>query len=141
MATVADTPITVAVLAKLAGSTPDTVRYYEKAGLLPPPQRGSSGYRHYPPDAVDRMHFIQGAQRLGLHLREIRELLSVRDTGTCPCGDAAVVLQRRMAEIDQQIADLARLRATLADMVSHIPSPDCPDPVPGVWKPPQTVHS
>lgn len=137
----ADTPITVAVLAKLAGSTPDTVRYYEKAGLLPPPQRGSSGYRHYPPDAVDRMHFIQGAQRLGLHLREIRELLSVRDTGTCPCGDAAVVLQRRMAEIDQQIADLARLRATLADMVSHIPSPDCPDPVPGVWKPPQTVHS
>lgn len=141
MATAADTPITVAVLARLADSTPDTVRFYEKAGLLPPPRRGSSGYRHYAPDAVDRMHFIQGAQRLGLHLREIRELLSVRDTGTCPCGDAAVLLQRRMTEIDQQIADLARLRATLADMVGRIPSPDCPDPVPGVWKPPQSAHS
>jgi len=136
-----DAPITVAVLARLAGSTPDTVRYYEKAGLLPPPQRGSSGYRHYAPDAVDRLHFIQGAQRLGLHLREIRELLSVRDTGTCPCGDAAVLLRQRMAEIDRQISDLSRLRATLADMVSHIPSQDCPDPVPGVWKPPEPAAS
>lgn len=139
MAAASETAITVAVLAKLAGSTPDTVRYYEKAGLLPPPRRSSSGYRHYSPDAVDRMHFIQGAQRLGLHLREIRDLLSVRDTGTCPCGDAAVLLREHMAEIDQQIRDLTRLRVTLADMVSQIPSADCPDPVPGVWKPPHTT--
>jgi len=141
MDTASDAPITVAVLARLAGSTPDTVRYYEKAGLLPAPQRSTAGYRHYSSDAVDRLHFIQGAQRLGLHLREIRDLLSVRDTGTCPCGDAAVLLSDRMAEIDRQIQGLSRLRAMLADMVGRIPSPDCPDPVPGVWKPPHPASS
>jgi DNA-binding transcriptional MerR regulator len=129
-------PITVAVLARLAGSTPDTVRYYEKVGLLPAPERSPAGYRHYRSEAVDRLRFIQGAQRLGLHLREIAELLGVRDSGVCPCGEASVLLRQRMQEIDEQIADLSRLRATLARMVDQIPSDDCPDPVPGVWKPP-----
>jgi DNA-binding transcriptional MerR regulator len=129
-------PITVAVLARLTGSTPDTVRYYEKVGLLPPPERSAAGYRHYAQASVDRLHFIQGAQRLGLQLREIRDLLDVRDTGTCPCGDAAVLLRQRMTEIDSEIRRLSELRTTLAKMVSQIPSSDCPDPIPGVWKRP-----
>jgi DNA-binding transcriptional MerR regulator len=128
--------MTVAALARLSGSSPDAVRYYERVGLLPPPPRSSAGYRHYGEDALDRLRFVQGAQRLGLRLREIRDLLTVRDTGTCPCGDAAVLLRQRMAEIDTEIERLSELHSALDRMVSQLPSPDCPDPVPGVWKPP-----
>src|SRR5215469_13405515 len=83
------TGMTVAALARAAGSTPDTVRYYERLGLLPEPPRSRAGYRSYGTDAVDRLRFIQGTQRLGLRLSDIGDLLSIRDTGTCPCGDAA----------------------------------------------------
>jgi DNA-binding transcriptional MerR regulator len=128
--------LTVAALARLANTTPDTVRYYEKVGLLPAPERSRSGYRQYTPEAVDRLHFIQGAQRLGLQLREIVELLEVRDTGVCPCDQAAVLLRHRMSELDHQIRSLSTLRTALSDMVDRIPSEDCPNPEPGVWKPP-----
>jgi DNA-binding transcriptional MerR regulator len=133
--------MTVAGLARSVGLTSDTVRHYERAGLLPPPPRSSDGYRRYDESAVDRLHFIQGAQRLGLRLREIRDLLSIRDTGTCPCGDAAVLLRDRMDEIDSEMARLASLRASLQEMVNQIPSQNCPDPSPGVWKPPAVVAS
>ncbi|WP_432838874.1 heavy metal-responsive transcriptional regulator [Dactylosporangium sp. CA-092794] len=128
--------MTVTALARLSGFSSDAVRYYERVGLLPPPPRTSAGYRHYGADALDRLLFIQGAQRLGLRLREIRELLGVRDSGACPCGDAAVLLRQRKAEVDTEIERLSQLQATLQQMVSQLPSPNCPDPVPGVWKPP-----
>jgi DNA-binding transcriptional MerR regulator len=70
------------------GVTTDTARYYERAGLLPPPRRTPAGYRAYDVDAVDRLRFIQGAQRLGLRLRDVVDLLAVRDTGACPCEPA-----------------------------------------------------
>jgi DNA-binding transcriptional MerR regulator len=73
--------LSVSALAKRVGVSPDTIRYYEKAGLLPPPERTAADYRIYDESAIDRLHFIQGAQRLGLSLREIRTLLEVRDTG------------------------------------------------------------
>ncbi len=64
----------VAELAAEVGVSPDTVRYYERAGLLAPPPRTASGYRVYPPETVDRLQFIQGCQRFGLRLKEIAEL-------------------------------------------------------------------
>jgi DNA-binding transcriptional MerR regulator len=128
--------MTVAALARVASSTPHTVRFYEREGLLPPPPRTSAGYRRYGQDAVDRLRFIEGAQRLGLRLREIRELLKVRDEGSCPCGEAAVLLRGRIAELDRQIDELVELRGTLATMERQIPSPNCPDPAPGVWRRP-----
>lgn len=67
------------------GVRPDTIRYYERAGLLPAPERTAAGHRSYDAGALDRLRFIQGAQRLGLRLADIRTLLTVRDTGTCPC--------------------------------------------------------
>ncbi|WP_019818745.1 heavy metal-responsive transcriptional regulator [Saccharomonospora saliphila] len=128
--------MTVAVLARRAGVSTDSVRYYERVGLLPEPPRTRSGYRHYDDDAIDRIRFIQGAQRLGLRLREISDLLSIRDTGRCPCGDAAVLLRDRMGEVDQEIDRLMKLRGQLAEMVEQLPSTDCPNPEPGVWRPP-----
>ena len=126
----------VAELAAAVGVSPDTVRYYERAGLLPPPDRTAAGYRSYDAGAVDRLRFIQGAQRLGLHLADIRDLLTVRDTGTCPCEPAEDLLRRRLAEVDAQIARLVTLRAEMAAMVDALPAADCPPPIPGTWCPP-----
>ena len=130
--------LTVARLAAEVGVSVNTVRYYERAGLLPAPPRSPAGYRRYDRSAVDRLRFVQGAQRLGLKLREIADLLSVRDTGECPCEPAEQLLRRRLAEIDAEMARLAALRAELAGMVGALAGPDgCPDPAPGTWCPPE----
>jgi DNA-binding transcriptional MerR regulator len=78
--------LTVSTLADQAGLSADTVRYYERVGLLPPAARSPAGYRLYDQDAVGRLRLIKGAQRAGLRLREIGELLQVADRGQCPCG-------------------------------------------------------
>ncbi|MEV7121260.1 heavy metal-responsive transcriptional regulator [Kitasatospora griseola] len=126
----------VAELAAAAGVPADTVRYYERSGLLSAQHRTPAGYRIYDGSAIDRLKFIQGAQRLGLRLREIRDLLAVRDTGTCPCEPADQLLRRRMDEVDEEIARLTALRTELAAMVGALPSENCPDPLPGTWRSP-----
>jgi len=126
----------VAELGAAVGMSPDTIRYYEKAGLLPPPERTQSGYRQYDATAVDRLLFIQGAQRLGLKLGDIRDLLAIRDTGVCPCEPAEQLLARRLAELDEEMARLAALRAEMVAMLEAIPTEDCPPPTPGTWCPP-----
>ena len=126
--------LTVSGLARQVGVSPDTIRYYERRGLLRPPERSASDYRVYDERAVDRMRFIRGAQRLGLKLDDVKTLLAVRDTGTCPCGPAEDLLRKRVVDIDAEMAELTRLRATLTEMVARIPS-DCPEPVPGTWTP------
>jgi DNA-binding transcriptional MerR regulator len=128
-------PLTVGQLAARVGVTADTVRYYERSGLLPEPNRTDGDHRRYGPADLDRMLFIRGAQRLGLRLAEIKVLLAVRDTGVCPCGPAETLLSEHIGEIDREIARLARLRADLARMVVGLSgqSGPCPDPVPGTW--------
>jgi len=80
--------LTVGQLASRTGVRADTVRYYEREGLLPVPQRTEREHRRYGRDDVDRLLFIRGAQRLGVRLAEIRELLAIRDTGVCACEPA-----------------------------------------------------
>jgi DNA-binding transcriptional MerR regulator len=126
----------VAELASVVGLSGDTVRYYERAGLLPAPARTATGWRAYDDSAVDRLRFIQGAQRLGLRLRDIAELLAVRDTGVCPCEPAEELLRRRLADLDAEVARLAALRAEMTAMLDALPSRDCPPPSPGTWCPP-----
>ena len=128
----------VGELAKTVGLTPDTVRYYERAGLLPPPARTPAGYRAYDTDAVDRLRFIQGSQRLGLRLQNIADLLAIRDTGACPCEPAEQLLRRRLAELDAEMARLAQLRAQIVAMVDALPTAQCPPLTPGTWCPPTT---
>jgi DNA-binding transcriptional MerR regulator len=125
----------VGELAKEAGLPADTVRYYERAGLLPAPRRTAGGYRAYDGGALDRLKFIQGCQRLGLRLRDIADLLAIRDTGTCPCEPAEELLRRRLAEVDAEMARLSALRAEMAAMVDRLPSDQCPPPQPGTWCP------
>jgi DNA-binding transcriptional MerR regulator len=131
-------PLSISDLAARTGLRPDTVRYYERVGLMPAPARTSGSHRRYGELAVDRLQFIRGAQRLGLRLADITALLAVRDTGECPCEPAEPLLRSRIAEIDAELERLTRLRADLVAMADQLPSPACPDPVPGTWCPPET---
>lgn len=95
------------------GLNPKTIRYYEQIGLLPEPARRPSGYREYDESAVELLAFIKAAQRLGITLDEIGEILAFRDRGEQPCAYVRQVLRRQVAEIDERIADLKRLRGEL----------------------------
>ena len=125
----------VAALAERVGVSPHTVRYYERVGLIAAPPRTAGGYRDYSPGEVDRLGFIQGCQRFGLRLRDIKALLDVRDTGECPCEPAADLIDRRLAEVDAELARLSRLRGEIAAIAGRFePGPGCcPAPVPGTW--------
>lgn len=129
-------PLTVAQLARASDVRGDTIRYYEREGLLPKPPRSAGNYRQYDPAMVERLRFIAGCRRLGLALADIRELLATRDTGVCPCDSAAEHLARQRDRIDAEIARLSALRARIDTMVEAIPGGDCPPPEPGSWCPP-----
>jgi DNA-binding transcriptional MerR regulator len=127
--------LSITQLTAQTGFGPDTIRYYERTGLLPAPARTAGDHRRYDDRAIDRLRFIRGAKRLGLRLGDIADLLALRDTGTCPCEPAASLLRRRQEEIDAEIARLTELRGQLAGMLTGIPGPGCPDPAPGTWLP------
>jgi DNA-binding transcriptional MerR regulator len=119
--------MTVSKLAARVGLTADTIRYYERAGLLPPPDRTASGYRAFDDDAVDRLRFIKGAQRIGLRLQEIKELLDIWDRGLCPCGHTEELLRRRVSEIDAEIAGLEGTKRDLLAFTRRFTAIECPE--------------
>lgn len=116
--------LTVSKLAARAGLGSDTVRYYERAGLLPSPKRSAAGYRLFDEGIVDRLLFIRGARRTGLKLRQIRGLLEITDRGLCPCGHTEVMLRERIDEIDREMAQLNEIRTQLATLRQKLPSAD-----------------
>lgn len=111
-------------LAAATGTTTKSLRFYEQAGLLPPPARTAAGYRDYTPASVARLQFIRRGQRAGLTLVQIRDILEIRDAGQAPCGHVAQVLGDRLAELDRQVADLLELRATVAHLHLAAMSPE-----------------
>lgn len=113
--------LTVSKLAERVGSTPSALRYYERIGLLPEPPRSEGGYRLYDDAAEERVKFIKRAQRFGLRLEEISELLAIRERGQCPCGHTRELLAGRLNEIDQEMAGLTRLRGDIERMVQDLP--------------------
>src|SRR5215210_1173574 len=114
--------LTVSKLAEQVGTSADTVRYYERIGLLPETERSASGYRLYGDEAVERLRFIKQAQRFGLRLDAIAELLDVRRRGLCPCGHTRRMLEERVAELDAEMSSLAHLRGDIASMLDDLPS-------------------
>ena len=100
-------------LAGQLGVTTKAIRFYERIGLLPDPARTSSGYRSYEEADVDRLVFIKTAQRLGLTLDEIKEIIAFRDRGEQPCGYVADVLQRQVTDLDTRIREMRALRDEL----------------------------
>lgn len=116
--------LTVSKLADEVGTSPDTLRYYERIGLLPHPERSAAGYRLYDEGAVERVRFIKAAQRFGLRLEEIGELLDIRQRGLCPCGRARRLLEQKVAELDAEMAALTSLRQEISRMIVDLPVQD-----------------
>lgn len=103
--------------AKQAGVNVQTLRYYERRGLLPRPARRGSGYRDYAPDAIDIVRFIKRAQDLGFSLDEIKQLVRLRGVKRADRDRVRAIAERRIADIDQKIAHLQSMRAALDTLV------------------------
>lgn len=108
--------LTVSKLAAEARVSPDTIRFYEKEGLIDEPKRSGSGYRLYETVVADRVRFIKSGQAMGLKLSAIKELLEIKDQGRCPCGHTSRVLETRLDELDDEIARLEEMRSQLRRM-------------------------
>lgn len=106
-------------LAKAAGVSPDTLRHYERIGVLPKAARTQSGYRVYPESAIERVRVIQSALRVGFSLAELAEVLGTRDAGGAPCRRVYEIAQEKLRGIQTEIQSLKRtekyLRTVLSD--------------------------
>ncbi len=107
-------------LAKQVGVTPDTIRYYEREGLLPAAERTPGGYRDYGPDAVNDLLFIKKAQALGLKLSDVREVLEISSGGKPPCEHVRATVSARLVEVEERLRDLRALRATLRETLERV---------------------
>jgi MerR family mercuric resistance operon transcriptional regulator len=122
--------LTIGRLARSAGVGVETVRFYEREGLLAEPQRRESGYRQYPLDTVRRLRFIRQAKDLGFTLREIQELLDLRVAPDSTCADVRERAQAKIADIETRVAALERVKAALERLARRCrgrgPTTECP---------------
>ena len=100
-------------VARCSDMTPDTLRYYERLGLIEPAGRTPGGYRTYGRAVIDRLAFIRKAQALGLTLDEVSDVLRASTEGAAPCEHVRATLTKRLLEVDARMADLRALRRTL----------------------------
>ncbi len=110
--------ITIGELGKRTGVNIETIRYYEKIGLLTDPRRTATGYREYGEDHVRRLRFIRRGRDLGFNIDAIRALLRLAEHPDHPCADADQLASQHLAEVEQRIADLVRLRNGLREVVN-----------------------
>lgn len=116
-------------LSEKASCKIETIRYYEKIGLLPAPARSASGYRNYDESHLKRLLFIRRSRELDFTLEEIRGLLKMVDGGDYACGDINAMAMQHISDIRQKILDLEALEKTLTQMASQCSdgaSPECP---------------
>jgi len=106
--------LTIGKLAKQANVTIETIRYYQRKGLLVEPNKPLTGYRLYPPETISRLHFIKRAQQSGFTLKEIVELLELDSEH---CKDVKKMAEQKRQQIDKQLKDLTALRNVLDNFV------------------------
>lgn len=104
-------------LARRAGVSPKTVRYYEGIGLMPEPGRHANGYRDYGAEHVERLRFIRDAQAAGLSLADTAEILDLKGRGESSCAHTTALLERRVADVDAQIERLLAAKAELVGLL------------------------
>jgi len=104
-------------LSRLAGISSDTLRHYERLGVLPRPPRTNGGYRDYPASALNRVRLIQSALKVGFSLPELASILKMRDRGEIPCERVRAVAGHKLEEVKQQIRDLLSMRDQLERIV------------------------
>jgi len=100
-------------LAKATGVSTDTLRHYERLGLLPATQRTDSGYRRYRPDTIERVQLIQRALIIGFTLKELGSVLAHRDKGPAPCRRVRSLVDERLAALERRLTELTGLRDDL----------------------------
>ena len=121
--------LAIGALSRRTGCNIETIRYYERVGILPRPPRTDGGHRVYGGGHLKRLVFVRRARELGFGLDEIRGLLRFVDGGDYTCDEVRTVPERHLDGIRAKIADLRRLESTMADMVAHCDRgtvPDCP---------------
>ena len=122
--------LTIGALAQAAGVGVETIRFYERKGLLPEPPRTPAGYRQYPGDTVHRVKFIRRAQGLGFALREISELLDLRVDEVAACGPVEAQAREKLEQVAGKIQALRRMETALQRLVeacvAREPTGACP---------------
>ena len=122
--------LTIGQVAERAGMGVETVRFYEKQGLVPEPPRTESGYRQYPLDTVARLRFVQRAKAMGFSLREIQELFQLRLDESSSSADVKARTEDKIAQIDAKIRDLRNMRSKLVELThacdGHSTTEECP---------------
>jgi MerR family mercuric resistance operon transcriptional regulator len=129
MVTTARPGLTIGRLAKAAGCNLETVRYYERVGLMKPPPRTQGGHRQYGADAAGRLNFIRRARELGFTVGDIRALLGLVDRRAATCGKVYAITSHQLQNVRAKIADLRKLERALAGMTESCKGgsvPDCP---------------
>lgn len=111
--------LSIGLLAERTGTKVETIRFYEKCGLLPKPSRTAGNYRAYAPEHLNRLSFIRRARDLGFSLDQIRALLDLSDDRDRPCEAVDAIAKEHLAEVDRKIADLHALRRELDSIVSQ----------------------
>ena len=111
--------LSIGQLAKATGTAVETVRYYEKIGLLPDPPRTEGNYRSYAPNDVARLSFIRRARDLGFALHQVRALLDLADDRQRPCAEVDALARRQLDQVERKIADLEALRAELSGLINQ----------------------
>ena len=123
-------PLTIGQVAQKAGIGVETVRFYERQGLLEEPARKESGYRQYPPDVVARLLFIKRGKELGFSLKEIKELLALRVDPATTCREVKEQAQAKIADIEGKIRSLLRMKEALVELTRTCrgrgPTSECP---------------
>lgn len=123
-------PISIGELAEQAGVGVETVRFYERKGLIKQPPRPRSGFRRYDEAVADRIRFIRQAQELGFTLSDIKQLLTLRVDPRTSCADVRQKAEAKIAEIDEKLAVLRRMRGALVDITNTCsgegPTSACP---------------
>lgn len=109
---------TIGRIARASGVSIETIRYYEREGLLQAPERSASGYRLYTPEATERLRFIQRAKRLGFSLQEIGTLLALADQDASS-AEVRALASEKLAVIEARLRDLEGMRDALSALVAH----------------------
>lgn len=106
-------------LARLTGVSTDTLRHYERLGLLPKPPRTEGGYRDYPPPSLERVRLIRRALSVGFSLPELTTIIKMRDGGQVPCRRVRALAESKLEQFEQQIQNLIEMRYQLEAMLEH----------------------
>jgi MerR family mercuric resistance operon transcriptional regulator len=124
-----DSACTIGALSKRTGVNIETIRFYERVGILPKPPRTAGGHRIYGQEQVLRLGFVRRSRELGFSLDEVRGLLQLVDGGHYTCAEIKAITLDHLADIRRKIADLRRLESTLAAVAGKCRGgkvPDCP---------------